>query len=841
MTGSRLVGRQTELAALLKAVDDGGCAIVDGESGTGKTRLLLEVVGRLSASGRRSELTAAGVARVPFAPFAHLLDSASAPAQDLIEQMVRVRQAIRQLAADGGVLLVDDAHLLDEGSTAMLHHLAHRREVPMVLAMRRDRSTALPSELSTAVGVSWVALGGLSRAESDELVAELSGPSAVDTDEVWRLADGNPLLIGELVDLARIDEQWNEPTSYTRSTRLRQVVGSRLDRLRSEDRSFLEAIAVAESLPRTAAERLLPLVEIATLERLGLVRLEHRGGEPVVSPGHELHREMALALCGEAGVEVARRAAIEALEEVGDERSLLVAARLRLDSGLLDPRRLEVASELALRSFDAESAAEFAAGAIAGGSRFTGPLLKASAFGELGRHEEADRLLSDLLRLTVDPTQRVTVTLAQARSDVMWRGDRDTAERRLRSGIDAVGPDHDPPLRALLGSVLFFGGRPADALDACAPLLAQRTFPVDAVLPVGSARSALGDPDGVIDVVDRVRDVLRHSGPADVDPVLMLNAPFVLMLARWQRGELIGAHPFEAFSGPTWHPALDSPPAFLLPASVEFMRGHLDAMSDSYERLAEFVDVGPTQWVAMHRILLVMMHSIRGEVAAARARRDELRDLPPQIVKGLAWWVGRSDALLRCAEGDRSGAVVSSLELCETHADELFHRAVSLHDVVRFGESALVLEATEVLGRRPGATWFDRVVAAHARAAAACDAAALIVVSRTFESGGLDLYALEAMAQAVAAASSPAEAQQPRGEVARLAMVCGTVHTPAVVSVPTWLTERESEVATLAASGLSNKEIAVRLGTSPRTVGNQLQSVYQKLGVSSRSELVRPW
>ncbi len=53
------------------------------------------------------------------------------------------------------------------------------------------------------------------------------------------------------------------------------------------------------------------------------------------------------------------------------------------------------------------------------------------------------------------------------------------------------------------------------------------------------------------------------------------------------------------------------------------------------------------------------------------------------------------------------------------------------------------------------------------------------------------------------------------------------------------LTPAERDVATLVASGAKNAEIARRRGTSVRTVANQLASIYRKLGVSSRAELVR--
>jgi DNA-binding CsgD family transcriptional regulator len=54
---------------------------------------------------------------------------------------------------------------------------------------------------------------------------------------------------------------------------------------------------------------------------------------------------------------------------------------------------------------------------------------------------------------------------------------------------------------------------------------------------------------------------------------------------------------------------------------------------------------------------------------------------------------------------------------------------------------------------------------------------------------------------------------------------------------PVPLTRREREVATLAAAGLSSKDIADRLFVSVRTVDNHLGRIYDKLGISSRAEL----
>jgi DNA-binding NarL/FixJ family response regulator len=53
------------------------------------------------------------------------------------------------------------------------------------------------------------------------------------------------------------------------------------------------------------------------------------------------------------------------------------------------------------------------------------------------------------------------------------------------------------------------------------------------------------------------------------------------------------------------------------------------------------------------------------------------------------------------------------------------------------------------------------------------------------------------------------------------------------------LTRSESEVVEAIRQGSSNADIARRRGTSTRTVANQVAGVFRKLGVHSRTELVR--
>lgn len=51
------------------------------------------------------------------------------------------------------------------------------------------------------------------------------------------------------------------------------------------------------------------------------------------------------------------------------------------------------------------------------------------------------------------------------------------------------------------------------------------------------------------------------------------------------------------------------------------------------------------------------------------------------------------------------------------------------------------------------------------------------------------------------------------------------------------LTQREAEVAQLAASGLSNEQIASRLAVSAETVKTHLKNIFKKMGVENRTTL----
>ncbi|PTH90195.1 hypothetical protein C9J60_04305 [Streptomyces sp. A244] len=134
----------------------------------------------------------------------------------------------------------------------------------------------------------------------------------------------------------------------------------------------------------------------------------------------------------------------------------------------------------------------------------------------------------------------------------------------------------------------------------------------------------------------------------------------------------------------------------------------------------------------------------------------------------------------------------------------------------------------------------DGVFARHADALTRADGPDLDAVAGELERRGFLLFAAEAHAQAVRAHRDPRAARHSRTRAVALARGCQGARTPALSGLVLGeLTARQRQIVTLAAAGLTNRQIAERLTLSVRTVGNHLYSAYARLGASDRGAL--PW
>jgi DNA-binding CsgD family transcriptional regulator len=165
-----------------------------------------------------------------------------------------------------------------------------------------------------------------------------------------------------------------------------------------------------------------------------------------------------------------------------------------------------------------------------------------------------------------------------------------------------------------------------------------------------------------------------------------------------------------------------------------------------------------------------------------------------------------------------------------------------LHAAVRLGRASDAVETMDRLGDAVDGP-FAGVAARHTRALAWGEAQALATAAADFEELGADLMAAEAHRSAANAyrrdglgASAAAEARRVDELVAR----CDGPWSPALAArapVGADLTEREREVALLAAAGRTSPEIAETLYLSVRTVDTHLHRVYRKLMIEGRRQL----
>lgn len=197
-------------------------------------------------------------------------------------------------------------------------------------------------------------------------------------------------------------------------------------------------------------------------------------------------------------------------------------------------------------------------------------------------------------------------------------------------------------------------------------------------------------------------------------------------------------------------------------------------------------------------------------------------------------------------------------------------RAARLHDVGRIGISAGLWSkpgrfsdserdrarlhahySAQILARTPALAPLAALAAAgHERLdgsgyARALDAAALTVPARLLAAAdlvaalGADRPHRAALAGDAVKEAVDAEVRAGRIDPAAAAAVLAAAGLAAGAgaarALPAGLSEREAEVLGQLARGRSNKEIARRLGISPKTVGRHLENVYAKAGVRTRA------
>jgi ATP/maltotriose-dependent transcriptional regulator MalT len=234
--------------------------------------------------------------------------------------------------------------------------------------------------------------------------------------------------------------------------------------------------------------------------------------------------------------------------------------------------------------------------------------------------------------------------------------------------------------------------------------------------------------------------------------------------------------------------------------------------------------------------------ALLGEVdqaAAASAEAEAVRS-PAIALYEVDVELGR--AWVRAAQGERSNGRRIALDAAQ-RADGLGQAvgaSLAYYDAARLGATAEAAAPLRALVDRVDGPLVG-AMADHVGGVLARDAEQIASAAATFEAAGALLHAAEAHADHATILDGPARTAA-LATAATLARSCEGARTPSLLVLEAGdplaaLSDREREVAVLAASGLSSRDIAARLFVSTRTVDNHLQRVYVKLGVSGRRAL----
>jgi len=411
-----LTGRDEELAFVVDwlRASRPRPVVLSGAAGVGKSRLAAEASAAVADEFDVEWCaTTQSSASIPFGPVTRLL----APSSGKGRVDDTLRRSLAAIAARSRPLLVvvDDAHLLDDASAVLVHRLTIEGTAAVLATQRAGEPAPDPiTALWKDGGGNYLELQALSRDETDVLLTNaLGGPVEGRTvDRLWQLTGGNLLFLRELVRAA-IDEGslhqardlWRSRGPLVAPGRLADLVHARLDELEQPERDALALVAFGEPLPLAMARGVVDGQLLAKLGGYGLIVVE--GAQPVgaVRVAHSLYAEVLRAeLSPFEEVEASRRLAEAAVEAgvAGGRHSRWVSA-WALEAGVeLPPEVVLNAAREALAAADPPRAERLARAALTQRTSSEAAFLLGDALLAMERYEEAAAAFADADRLVAD-------------------------------------------------------------------------------------------------------------------------------------------------------------------------------------------------------------------------------------------------------------------------------------------------------------------------------------------------------------------------------------------------------------------------------------------------------
>jgi DNA-binding CsgD family transcriptional regulator len=886
---------------LARIPERGGALALRGDPGIGKTALLAVASAAASSNGVLVLRTAGAQSEIGLAfaglhqllrPVLTWLNRLPGPQRDALsaafgaldvpapDPFLIALAALNLLAYAAErsplLLIVDDAQWLDPPTASALAFIARRVDAEPIVVLFALRNGVVNT--LDGAGLPELLLGSL----DEEAAGELVDASAEDLTpglrrRVLEIAVGNPLALLELPDALRLDDgriDGFSPGTVSLTSRLERAFAQQVSGLPAPTRDLLLLAAADERAPAAellAAASLLGGAEVlldgwAPAEGAGLVTLA--GGSIIFR--HPLVRSAIYQSAGTGRRRQAHAALAAVLTGDPDRRLWHVAASTAGpdESAAHEVELLSV--RLARRGAIglAVAAARRAAVLSADSSRRCSRLLRAAELAfETGDRDLLRRLVREAEQLNPDGEQRARLTWLRSIFADHVPGDQGQTQSLADAAeVAADGGDSDLALHLLFGAAIrcWRSGLGEQIRDRVAAV-AER-LPVPRTHPRRATILAMAGPVRWGSVVSERLAVIEASA----DELSGDGAYLAGMAAR-----AIGDHDAAARFLGSATAQLRAQGRLGVLVQVLVMRGWVaiaqgswasaEMLIDESGRLAE--EVGQSWWRTGSLVARATLRGLRGEAETAEQLVAEAEKTAiSQGLHDLMCMIAFARGVTSLGAG-RPMAALEHLNRVFDRNDPAFHESARFMSITYLADAAAqsghrhvvvpIFDELETLARRTpsptlhgGLVYARAVLAPDDEAERRYDAALRSDLRRhPFDHARLQLAygAWLRRQRRVSESRAPLRAARqvfdalgcvPWGERARRELrASGEQSRGRAPAARDQLSTQELQIAQMAATGMTNREIGQQLYLSPRTVGSHLYRLFPKLGVTSRNQL----
>ncbi|MGU3292055.1 LuxR C-terminal-related transcriptional regulator [Williamsia sp. M5A3_1d] len=854
-----VVGRESEISAVrevLERVDVRGIVLF-GAAGVGKSCLAREVARRAGTDGWSVRTVSATSTShgVPLGAFARWTDDRATTPAALVRRVAEA--VIATVAAHRLLLVVDDAHLLDDLSALVVEHLVNCGVTVLVTVRSGERAPAAITALWKERRVVRREVDVLSSEAVDAALESAFGapPDRHCGQRFAELAQGNMLYVRQLADQEadagnlRVADgmlRWEGRIEVRGS--LAELVDTHIGALDETVRDIVDLVAVSEPVESRCVTALTEQSALEEAEQRGLIRM----ADGLVFVGHPLLAEIRRERCGSAKLRRLRGQVATSMGESRSAATLVKRGLLWIDSDLAPDRELLLAAATAANSMlDFDIADRLFAAAAEAGSGDGAYVSRALSLFMMSEGESADAVLAHAPAVGDVGSGFINDVVMRASNSLWTLRAPQEATRIVDDALRVETGERRQQLLVFRAVQYALAGRADAALDI---LTDVDTGALDSFggamvgLTECMAHSEFGQTDRVVSAAARASHAIAASeqGAHLRGPVTEIYASGLAMSGRVLDAVEVATR---------FHRSRYSRAAAMRPVAEQILGMAHYAAGDLTAALrhlpARFV---ATDWAergfltvhsfARFHLLRAQALARTGDVEGAARALDTAREL-----RHPAYQYYDSSELMAEAW---IAAVTLRLDDARAAAAEAAATARALNQPVREicclqisvqFDDVTVVERLDELATSIGT---PRALAAarYAGALADDDATGLLAASDDLETMGDRLAAADAAAHASAShrrRGRDADGDSASARARRLAVECGGAISPALSTIATGarppLSRTERQIVGLVARDMSNRQIAESMSLSIRTVESHIYRAARKAGVTGRAGL----